>query len=831
MGTVWLADRADGQFEQRVALKLVKRGMDTDEILDRFRRERQILARLEHPGIARLLDGGVSEDDRPYFVMEHVAGEPITEHCDRRRLSIEERLPLFIAACRAVQYAHRNLVVHGDLKPANVLVTEGAEVKLLDFGIAKLLGEDDESTRRRGEAVALMTPEYASPEQVAGGPVTTVSDVYQLGALLYELLSGHRPYTASDRSPSEIRRAVLDSIPKRPSTAVGRTTTIVHRDGAQERIEPSAVGERRRTRPDRLRRRLQGDLDTIAMIALHKEPERRYPSPEDLARDVERHLEHLPLRFGADRLSYRVGKFVRRHRLGVASGAGIVLLLVGGVSFYTIQVRAERDRARLEAAKAAESAELVRRFFEGWDVEATARGDVNAGKVLGDAARRAERELQRDPETLAATLSMLGDLYTALGDLPAADSLLARALALQASLPSAPGGDLASTLSRRGRMLHARGRYREAEASLRGGVALFTSALGRNSAETLRARHDLAVTLWEGYRSPEAETILREILSASPSETWPFAVEATSQLGYILFDQARYDEAVAILRPALARQREMFGPSHRSTLLTMRNLAYALRDRGDLEEAEVLSREALAVTRSLYGPDHPETGVTASNLAILLERMGTFGEAEEFARQAADVAEQRSGPDHPDTALRLRTLGGIRLLRGDSVEAEAALRHSLDILRRAAPGHADEGDVLNRLAYILIARGDADGGVLYREAVAFDRARPAGSPVFVTDGLHFLAWAQHRKGDLAGAEANYRRALGLYRRQLANGHPDRAATATGLGAVLLDAGRPAEAQRYLREGLAQWEGRRPAELERVQEARALLDRARATAQP
>ena len=832
MGTVWLAERSDGQFEQKVALKLVKRGMDTGEILDRFLRERQILARLEHPGIARLLDGGVSEDDRPYFVMEYVVGEPITEHCDRRRLPVEDRLRLFVDACHAVQYAHRNLVVHRDLKPANVLVTDKGEVKLLDFGIAKLVGDEQGATRMVAESV-LMTPEYASPEQVAGEPVTTASDVYQLGVLLYELLSGHRPYSARGRSIQDVGRAVLESMPPRPSTAIRRATTIVHRNGATEQIEPRVVTERRGTSLDRLRRRLRGDLDTIAMRALRKEPDRRYPTAEDLARDVERHLSDLPIRFGADDPAYRARKFLRRHRIGVATATVVMLMLAGGASFYTVQVRAERDRARLEAAKATETAQIMRRFFQSWNPDAADRGQVTARDMISEAARRAELELRHQPETLAATVSVLGDLQTSLAEWQAADSLLARALALQERLHNGPDADMAATLARRGRLLDHMGKHDAAEASYRRALEQYRSLLGPRHVETLRNQRALATLLGKVNKLEEAEAMLRDVMTKIPEAdhtTSPFALETSTDLGYVLFLRARFDEAVAILRPTLAQQRRLFGETYGPAVYTMRALGSALRDRGDLDEAEDIYREAVRITSTLYGNEQLEMLYALTVLSMVLDRKGELEEAEDLARQSQALAERIYGPDQYETAGA--GLAGILLNRGNLAESEQLLRRGLAITRRSFPGgHLDEGDHLNRLAYLLVARRASDGDAYYRDAVAFDRARPPGSPIFASDGLHFLAWAQHRKGDPGAAEANYRRALGLYRRQLANGHPDRAAAATGLGAVLLDMDRPAEAAPYLREGLAQWQARNPAQPERVEEARTLLDRALATQAP
>jgi len=745
MGTVWLAERADGQFEQRVALKLIKRGMDTDEILQRFLRERQILARLEHPEIARLLDGGVSEDDRPYFVMEYVAGEPITEHCDRRRLSIDGRLRLFIHACQAVQYAHRNLVVHRDLKPANVLVTEKGEVKLLDFGIAKLMSDDLDATRAGAEAV-LMTPEYASPEQVAGEPVTTASDVYQLGVLLYELLSGHRPHSTRGRLTTDVRRAVLESVPPRPSTAIRRVTSIVHRDGVTEEIEPRVVTERRGTNIERLRRRLRGDLDTIAMRALRKEPDRRYPTAEDLARDVERHLSHLPIRFGAEDFVYRAGKFLRRHRIGVATAAAVVLLAAGGASFYTVQVRGERDRARQEAAKATETAQIMGRFFQGWNPDAADRGQVSARQMITEASRRAELELRNQPATLAATLSVLGDLQTSLAEWQAADSLLGRALAIQELLYDGSNADMAATLARRGRLLDFMGEHEAAEASYRQALEQYRSLLGPRHVETLRNQRALAVLLGKVNKLEEAEAMLRDVMTKIPEAdraTSPFALEASTELGYVLFLRARFDEAVGVLRPTLEQQRRLFGDTYGPSVNTMRALGSALRDRGDLDEAEALYRDVVRITSTLYGDERLEMLYAITVLSIVLDRKGELEEAERLARRAQALAERIYGPDQYETAGA--GLPGILLNRGDRNESERLLRRGLAITRRSFPaGHLDEGDHLNRLAYILVARGAADGDAFYREAVTFDRARPPGSPIFASDGLHFLAWAQHQ---------------------------------------------------------------------------------------
>jgi serine/threonine-protein kinase len=819
MGTVWLAERADGQFEQRVALKLVRRGMDTEEIIARFLRERQILARLEHPNIARLLDGGVSDDGRPYFVMEHVSGIPISEHADKHCLPIEDRLRLFTIACRAVGYAHRNLIVHRDIKPSNVLVDENGEVKLLDFGIARLLADDGvDRTRTIGAGPGFVTPDYASPEQLAGERVTTASDVYQLGALLYELLCGRRPAKSGPHQRIETRR---------PSTAT-RKADARSQVGDSNGNAPE-IAHRRATTPERLRRRLRGDLDAIALRALRAEPERRYPSAEALAEDVERHLASLPIRFGGDRISYRAGKFIRRHRLAVAAGLAALVLTLGLLAVDMARVRAERDRARYEADKAIETAQLMERFLQGWSPDASDRGEVSTESMLRQAALRAERELRTRPEMLAATLSILGDFHTTLGDWATADSLLTRALRIQARIFEEPNSDLAATLYRRGRLLRYLGEYDRAEDAVRRSLALARTIHGPTHLETLRVQKELAIVLRQEGRYVESERLLRQLLgsmSEADRSTTPLALEASSELGYALFNQARFDEAIEVLGPTLERQRQIFGDIHASTLFTIRSLGSSYRDRGDLDQAESLYRDALRVSRALYGEEHIETEAANHVLALVLERKEEFEEAETYARRNFELARRIYGRGHFLEWGRVGQIGGIRLERGDEIEAERLLRQALaDSRRFVSSPNPDLGDVVNRLAYIVVKREAADAEPIYREAVAVDAARAPGSAIFVTDGIDYLAWAEHRRGDLEAAEEDYRRALGLYRRYLPNGHSHRAATAEGLGAVLLDAGRLPEAARYLREGLAQWEAHVPLEPDRIREVRDLLIRA------
>ena len=773
MGRVWLAERADGQFDQRVALKLVKRGMDSDEILARFLRERQILARLEHPNIGRLLDGGVSEDGRPYFVMEQVVGKPITAWCDEKRLSVEERLRLFAVAARAVAFAHRNLVVHRDIKPSNVLVDETGTVKLLDFGIAKLLSDDEAGDQT---ATRLMTPEYASPEQASGLRVTTASDIYQLGILLYELLAGRRPNVTEQSS----------ALTRRPSTVVRHPVALTHGSTTQA-ITPTGISEKRATTKERLHRRLRGDLDTIVLRTLRDEPERRYPSAADLAEDVERHLAHLPIRFGGDRASYRLAKFVRRNRLTVATSAALIAVTVVSSAYGVSRVRQERDRARYEADKAIEVSQLMARFLQGWSPDASDRGEVSTKKLLADAVLRAERELTGRPDMLGATLSVLGDFHTTVSEWTTANSLLSRAQSIQSPLESRLQTDLAATLSRKGRLYRLTGKHGEASAALQQALAIDRVQYGPSHPETQRVQKELASLYRDQLRFGDAEPLLREILGGLEGDSaaaTPFALETAADLGYVTFQLGRFSEAESILRPTLERQRALFGEVNIATLNTMRALGSAVRDQGRLEEAEELYRNALRVSRALYGEEHAETEGAMFVLALALERKRDLPAAEELACRDLALVQRLFGLDSHVAIGRRALIGSIRLERGDLAEAERVFRQlRRESLVRSAKSGPDDGDLLNRLAYLLITRNADDAQQAYREAVAYDDARPAGQADFVSDGLHYLAWCEHQKGNLAAAEQDYQRALAVYERYLPPGHPYRVAASQGLAAV------------------------------------------------
>jgi serine/threonine-protein kinase len=429
MAVVYLAERADGQFRQEVALKLLQSGLAASHVARRFGRERQILAQARHPGVARLLDGGTGPGGRPYLVMEYVEGRPIDRYCDEERLAVGARLQLFLQVARAVEDAHRSLVVHRDIKPSNILVTADGHTKLLDFGIAKLL--DPEATSGdapvSGSAIRLMTPAYASPEQVRGDPVTTASDIYQLGLLLYLLLTGRFPYDLGDGDAAERMRAIVQCEPVRPSAAVASAEGFA--PPGQEPRTPGEIAHARGTTPVRLRRALSGDLDAILLTALCKEPEQRYGSVAQLISDIERHLEGRTIAARPETWAYRTGKLVRRHAAVFVTAAVAVALVLALGFLYTARLAGERDRARQEAAREARVSDFLRTLF----VVPPGVGPLTPRQALDRAVARVDLELEDQPDLQADLLALLSGMYRDLSLPTEARSLLERSEALRRS--------------------------------------------------------------------------------------------------------------------------------------------------------------------------------------------------------------------------------------------------------------------------------------------------------------------------------------------------------------------------------------------------------------
>jgi eukaryotic-like serine/threonine-protein kinase len=656
MGTVFLAERDDPQLRQRVALKLVRSEVTARSVIRRFIEERQILASLEHAHIARLLDGGITEHGLPWFAMEYVEGVPIDEYCRDRHLDIAARLQLFLQVCDAVQYAHSKLVVHRDLKPSNILVTGPGVVKLLDFGIAKLLadeaGVDARDITQAG--VRPMTPGYASPEQVRGGAVSTASDVYALGVLLYTLLTGRHPYLSAGRQPHEVARAVLEDDPE----------------------PPSAVA------PHGSRRRIRGDLDTIVAMAMRKDPEVRYATAEQLAADIRRHLAGLPVSGQPPTWPYRAGKFVRRHRAGVAGAAVLAMSVVG----YGITVTLHAERIAREAAKSEQVRDFLLSLFTHANPGVTQGREPALSELVEEGARRVATELSGQPEIQAEMMTTLGEVYLTLGHYEAANEQLEAALAIQRRVHSRPNETMARTAQLLSGGFHFGGRLMEAEALGREVLAMRRLLHGENDWRVGSILNDLGDLLHTRGELVEAEGHLRQavrILVVSVAEDNADLARARRDLGNVLRDRGAYTEAEPLYRLALLALEERLGVRDPIAALTRSELARLLAETGGYQESERLIQQNLEVYEMLYPRGHPMLGTTMRNLGVLRLRQGRPAEAAAALHEALAIYERTLPPENPLTPRAQRHLAQAELDDGRAETAAALAEDALLRLRLA----------------------------------------------------------------------------------------------------------------------------------------------------
>jgi serine/threonine protein kinase/tetratricopeptide (TPR) repeat protein len=671
MGTVFLAERADGQFQKRVAVKLVHGALYDRELDRRFREERQILATLEHPHIAQLFDGGVTEDGVPWLAMEYVEGAPITRYCDEKRLNVDQRLELFIVVCEAVQFAHRNLIVHRDIKPSNILVSPNGEVKLLDFGIAKLLaaaeeiGSEAELTRTQ---VRRLTPEYASPEQLRGERVSTASDVYSLGALLYELLTGQRLF---DRSVRQTDRAILEERPPFPSAVAKR--------------DDGRAAAARGTTPERLTRRLRGDLDTIILTALQKEAERRYPSAEGLARDIRRHLDHLPITARPDTRRYRATKFVRRHPIGVTAVAAFVVLLAGFSDVTMVQ----SEQTTRERDKAQRLAGFLTGLLRSPDPWYGRGGSVTVRELLDDAVGRVEADESMETEVRAELLYVIAEAYWGLGLLQEARRTLESSIEIQRRAL----GDEArveGTQALLALVLSDMDDFVAAESIARQTVAARRRRFGEGHVELTSALITLGDVLHHVGRDEEAEAYLREAVEIQraqrPIQPIRLAL-AVNTLAHVYMHRGDYTTAEALYREALELRRDALGETHPDVGLAYVNLARALHERGD-PSAAILMRRGIEIKRPAFPEGHPDLALDMTHLADILADRGELASAESLYTEALAIQNQALGPSHTANGPVLAGLGRIQLDRGDPFGAESLLRRAATILDKAPPERA-----------------------------------------------------------------------------------------------------------------------------------------------
>jgi serine/threonine protein kinase/Tfp pilus assembly protein PilF len=733
MGEVYLAERADAQFEQQVAIKVVHGGTLAGSMHSRLKLERQILAQLDHPNIAHLLDGGALPDGSAYIVMEYIDGLAIDEFCDSNRQDINARLKLFQTVCAAVHYAHQNLIVHRDLKPSNILVTAAGVPKLLDFGIAKLL--DDRQAARHTLAVTqadirIMTPDHASPEQVRGQAITTSSDVYVLGVLLYKLLCGTSPFFISSMRLSEIERAICEKDPPPPSQMVG----------ADDSPESKSTAEARATSAKRLRRALDGDLNNIVLMAMRKEPERRYGSAEQLAADIQRYLEGKPVIARRDTVSYRTSKFVLRHWLPVSAAAAASFMIIAfSTTTYvqSVRIAAERDhvaqqreRAERERARAEEVSGFLVSLFKLSDPEENRGNQVTARELLDSGAKRLEAGLQDQPETKAALLSTVGAVYDSLGQYKDALPILNEALDLQG--PARDGSHI-GTLREVAAARIGTGNLPDAEPLLQDALHISQSEFGAKSVESGRTLWALGRLRLEQGRFGEAKELFVQSLGILQSDNAP-QTDVSSLLDDLAKVYTRAQEwalAKQTYERALDMDRRILGDDHPRVAQYRDNLAFVAQNMGDLKQAETLYRDALNRKETAYGERHPETAMTKGNYGLLLQREGRLTEAEPLLRDAVAIRLSLFGPDNYNVGYGRVSLAMLLHDKGDLAASENEFRQALAIYDKSLPAnHQYRASLLMHFARLLVDRNkSAEALVKSVESIKIWTATsPAASP-------------------------------------------------------------------------------------------------------
>jgi eukaryotic-like serine/threonine-protein kinase len=742
MGVVYLAERDD--LGSLAAIKILRDAWLSPARRERFANEQRTLAQLNHPSIARLYDADALPDGTPWFVMEYVEGVPLTEYCTAHACTISERLTLFRTVCEAVQHAHRHLIIHRDLKPSNILVSGDGAVKLLDFGIAKQLDTLDAPANPTLTGLRLMTPAYAAPEQMRGGFAGVLSDVYSLGVVLYELLTGRLPFDLAHRSPAEAEAMIIDHEPVKPSAVARRIAAV---SSAETRI-PSVS------------KTAWADLDVLCLRAIHKDPQRRYRSVEALARDIDHYLAGEPLEARPDSAGYRLGKFARRNSRALSAALATLMIVVALTVFYTVRLASARNAALAEAARTMRIQRFMMNLFQGGDADAGPADSLRVVTLI-DRGMQEAKSLDADPTMQSELFVTLGSIYQKLGNFGRADSLLQFALDERKRLLGPEHPDVAASLVALGSLRDSEARYAEAERLIREGLAMSRKRL-------------------------------------SPQD--PIVLTATTALGQLLEDRGAYDQAIAVLEDAVRLQSP--GGETRDLAGSMTELANSHFYAGHYEISDSLNRRVLAMDRRLYGERHPHVADDLINLGAVQLELGHSAEAERYDREALDITAQWYGPSHQETASAMTILSRALVSEKRYADAAGMLEQAVVIQEHVyGPVHPRVASTLNELGRVAVSLGQLDKAEAYfQRELAIYGSVYEDKHYLIGVALSNLSGVALERKDYQKAEALLRDALARYAKTLPAGHQLAGIGRVRLGHVLLREKRFAEAESESRTG-------------------------------
>ncbi|UCE58733.1 MAG: serine/threonine protein kinase [Phycisphaerales bacterium] len=820
MGIVYLAEQSE-PVRRQVAVKVIRLGMGTRQVIARFESERQALAMMNHPGIATVLDAGTVEDGRPFFVMEYVPGIRITDYCDQYSLTIRQRLELLIDVCAAIHHAHQHGIIHRDIKPSNILVTEDngtALPKVIDFGVAKATKQRiTERTLFTEQGQLIGTPSYMSPEQAAGtgSGVDIRTDVYSLGALLYELLTGMPPF-----DPEKLRHAPFDRVcqtireddPAKPSTRLGEVDTASDRwshDLSQTTVQ--VIARQRGTDSLSLRKQVRGDLDWITMKAMEKDPSRRYESVASLSADIKRNLDHEPVTASPPSTGYRLKKFVRRNRAFVTGGVAVAVAIMGGLIGTTwgmLEAARQRDQAIAMSQESKAVSEMLQEMLASSRPEVSLGREVTVREILDEAARKIDTGMLKEQPRVRATINAtIGRAYDALDLFDQALPHLRSALQTNRRLFGEQHPSVAEVMNDIGTLLRGTGDFEEAEKLIVGALEMRRRLFGEQHEDVAESLHSYAYLLSATGDYLKAEAVVSEALEMRRrllGDQHPLVVSSMGKLAENRYVLGNYDEAEGLYRKVLILVQSIHDENHPQVAETMNSLAQVLRAKGNYDEAEDLSLQALEKRRKVFGELHSTVGISYHNLGALLKEKGDYEGAEQAYRRALNIYTQVLGENHTYVATTLNGLARLVYSKGDKDEAEAMVRRALGIYREVVGDeHMHVAVTMNNLALLLTEKGDLTGAEsMYRQVLNIYKKTLGEQHSHVATALWNISSTQLERGDTEAAIASRREALAVRRTALGNEHRDALSDLTGLGRLLLKVKRPDEAEPLLRECLS-----------------------------